>query len=130
VTEEKLKARLEEALRRGGPTHALPDVVAMIKAGIAQCWPNDDGIVITELWERPLCKIVNYWLIAGRLDACLAMEPQIDRWAVSEGCSVKLACGRPGWARLAPGLGWRPYGGTFWAPLTDAAERFAQRRGG
>jgi hypothetical protein len=114
--------RLQLALEYGGhATHRLDDVVRMLKAGEAQLWEQDDGCIITEIEQYPLLKTVRFWLIFGELKQCLALEDQINEWAIGEGCSVAVASGRKGWGRAAAPTGWRPYLPSFYKPLRGSS---------
>ena len=109
--------RLQKALEYGGPTHRLDDVVRMLRAGEAHLFENEGGVIVAEIERYPLLRAVRYWLIAGELRDCLALEAEINEWAIGEGCSVALAMGRKGWGRVAAPTGWRPYLPTFYKPL-------------
>jgi hypothetical protein len=117
VTEEERRARMQKALDHGGPTHTLADVGALIREGRAQWWQSGDGMIVTELHTTPLRKAVHFWLIAGELHDCLALEHDILPWAIEEGCTVATATGRKGWGRVAAPTGWRPWWPNFWKPL-------------
>ena len=111
--------RLQKALEYGGGTHRLDDVVRMLKAGEARLWENEGGVIVTEVEQYPLLRTVRFWLIAGELKQCLALEDQINEWAIGEGCSVATAMGRKGWGRVAAPTGWRPYLPTFYKKLVS-----------
>jgi hypothetical protein len=121
MTEAERQARLERALLWGGPTHALGDVARLIKEGKAQWWSHDDGMIVTEIHDYPLRKIVHFWLIAGALRDCLALEHDVLPWAIEQGCTVATACGRRGWGRVAAPTGWRPWHPNFFKPLVGSA---------
>jgi hypothetical protein len=112
---------MELALEYGGNTHKLGDVVALIREGKAQFWSNGDGCIVTEVHTFPLRKDIHYWLLFGAKREVLALEDEINEWAIGQGCSVATACGRPGWGRLAAATGWRPWWPNFWRPLTPDA---------
>lgn len=116
---EKL-ARLERALSWGGPTHTVADVVQRVRDGRASWWESDngDGIIVTEAEQFPLVKVLRYWLIAGDLKECLALEDRINREAVANGCEVAVAAGRKGWLRAAAPIGWRLHSYNYVKPLT------------
>jgi hypothetical protein len=120
MTEDERKARLERALAYGGNTHTLGDVATLIKQGSAQWWDNGDGMIVTEIHALPLLKQVHYWLIAGELKSCLALEHEINPWAIEQGCTVATACGRRGWGRVAAPTGWRPWHPNFYKPLVGS----------
>ena len=109
--------RLQQALEYGGPTHRLDDVVRMLKAGQAQLWENEGAVIITEINDYPLRKAVHYWLLAGSLRDVLALEHDINPWAVENGCTVATACGRRGWGRVAAPTGWKPWLPNFYKDL-------------
>jgi len=112
--EEKLR-RLEKALEYGGSTHRVRDVVQMVRDGKAKWWPepgtghSGDGMIVTEIHEYPLIRTVHYWLIFGKLRDCLALEHDINSWAIEQGCTVATATGRKGWGRVSEPTGWKPW---------------------
>lgn len=113
LTDEEKRARLAKALVYGGSTHTVADVAALVKAGKAQFWQYGDGTIITEIHDYPLRKHVHYWLISGVLKDCLALEHEINPWAIEQGCTVATATGRPGWGRVAAPTGWKPWWPNF-----------------
>ena len=116
MTNDEKVRRFEKALAQGGGTHALNDVLDRVRENRACCWTNGDSVVVTEILVFPRLRAVNYWIIAGKLQECAALQPDIDAWAISEGCSVATATGRMGWLRLSEtplGAGWKPAGVKF-----------------
>jgi hypothetical protein len=116
---EKL-ARLEKALAHGGGTHTPADVVRLIEDRRAQLWERGDGVIVTEVQAFPLGKTVSYWLAAGALRDCLALQDEIDEWAQSEGCVRATLTGRRGWGRAAAAWGWKLDGYSYSRPLGGA----------
>ena len=106
--EEKLR-RLERALLYGGNTHRVSDVVDLCRAGKAQFWTNGDGTIVTEIHAYPLLKAIHYWTISGVLRDCLALEHEINAFAIEQGCTVATATGRKAWGRVAEPTGWKPW---------------------
>ena len=121
MTGDQMRQRMQRALDCGGNTHALEDVVGLIRAGHAQFWEAPDGAAVTEIIEYPRAKILRYWLLAGRLDDVLSLEPTIERWAVEQGCGTAIACGRRGWAPIVEARGWRPWLPQWVKPLAGVA---------
>jgi hypothetical protein len=109
LTGEEKRARMEKALAYGGSTHTVEDVVALLKAGEAQLWERGDGVIVTAVDQFPRLKAVRFWLIFGELRDCLALEHEINPWAIENGCTVATACGRRGWGRVAAPTGWKPW---------------------
>jgi len=103
-----LQPRLEEALLRAGSTHDwVRDVVPRLCDGRAQ-WhgsPDGRGAIITEIINYPAYKVVNYWLAAGELRACLSLVPGIEEWARGENCVRAIGLGRPGFRRILGDVG-------------------------
>lgn len=85
MTDDERRARMEKALQYGGGTHGIDDVVQLVKQNRAQFWSNGDGCIVTEVEQYPLLTMVRYWLIFGELKDCLALEDQINEWAIGEG---------------------------------------------
>lgn len=119
MTDAEKQRRLERALAQGGNTHTIADVVQMLNEGKARFWSQGDGYIVTEIQEFPQKKAVNYWLCFGRLRDVLALEHDINPWAIEQGCSVAVACGRPGWLRAAGPTGWRLHGYAYTKALID-----------
>jgi hypothetical protein len=122
MTGEQKLARLQRALDYAG-THRISDVVELLEAHKAQLWERGDGTIITELHEYPLRKAVHYWTISGVLKDCLALEDEINAWALEKGCTIATAAGRRGWGRVAAPTGWRVAYPNFYKPLVGEAER-------
>ena len=92
--------RFERALAQGGNTHTVGDVLDRIRNKLAVCWPHGDSVIVTEVIAAPRVKMLNYWVVCGDLHECAEMQPAIDAWGISEGCSIAIATGRMGWLRL------------------------------
>ena len=117
VTSEEKTRRFERALALAGNTHAIGDVMDKVRENRAACWSNGDTLVITEVNVYPRLRACNYWIIAGTLAECVDLQPDIDAWAIENGCGVATATGRMGWlhvTRTMPlGAGWKPQGIRF-----------------
>jgi hypothetical protein len=110
--EQKLD-RLQKALDAGGNTHEIEDLVRLHDEKKIQWWTEGDGSIITEIHDYPRRRAVHYWLLSGDLRDVLGLEERVNAWAVSEGCTIATAVGRPGWGRVAHRTGWRPWWPTF-----------------
>ncbi len=122
LTNEQKVRRFEKALAQAGGTHTIADVMQRIDENRACCWTNGDSVVVTEILVFPRLRAVNYWIVAGKLQECAVLQPDIDAWAVSEGCSVATATGRMGWLRLSEtplGAGWKAAGVKFCKELVS-----------
>ena len=117
TSEEKVR-RFERALKQGGGTHSIADVLDVLGQHKAKCWPSasGDSVIVTEVLVFPQMRVCNYWIVSGKLDEVAGMQPEIDAWARAEGCSVAIATGRMGWLRLSQtplGADWKPVGVKF-----------------
>lgn len=121
MTEAERKAKLERALAWAGPTHTVADVVDMCRRGEANYWQHGDGMIVTEINDYPLLRAVNYWLVFGELEACLAMQGEIDTWAREQGCTIATAMGRRGWGRAGAPSGWKLWHPNFIKQLDKEA---------
>jgi hypothetical protein len=112
--EEFFVPKFQQALAYAGGTHDFArDVVPMLLDGRAQWWREGDGAIVTELRSFPNFNVINYWLVAGKLEDTLALQPQIERWARMQGCARAIGIGRPGWLRVLKRYGYRPWGTAF-----------------
>ena len=113
--------RLQQALEYAGPTHRLDDLVQMLRADPngerIKLFENQGGVIVAEIDHYPLRKAVNFWLVAGELRDCLALEHDVLPWGIEHGCTVATGVGRPGWGRAAAKTGWRPWRPSFFKPL-------------
>ena len=122
LTNEQKREHFERAVAMDGGTYAVDDVIEMVKAGNAQFWERGDGMVVTEIRSYPRRRVLNYWLIAGRLHDCLALEADIEAWAVAEGCASATAAGPRKWRNVVEKRGWREDLPHYWKPLTPEGE--------
>jgi hypothetical protein len=117
---EKL-ARLQKALHYGGDTHSLSDLIGVLHSGEAKLIENPDAVIIAEMHRFPQFSAVHFWLIAGVLRECLALEDEVLAWGVENGATVATACGRRGWGRVAAATGWREWHPNFIRPITQVS---------
>src|SRR5262252_1420918 len=93
--EKRILDRLDKALALAGHTHRFhEDVVPLLLEGKAQYWQHGQGVIVTELYEYPRLKQINFWLVAGKLDDTVALVPEIEAWARSQGATRAVGIGR------------------------------------
>jgi len=97
---------LREALRRGGDTHTLGDVVRLIDSGDAQLWEEGDAVIVTEVHQTPRKRLIHFWLATGDLASVVALSHRILGWARAEGYDGATLTGRRGWERALRDDGW------------------------
>lgn len=100
---------VEAALEHAGGGHGIEDVQAGIVAGDYQFWPGRKCAVVTEILSSPRLKILNFWLLGGDLRELLVMRPQIEAWALSQGCGRAMGGGvSRAWTRVLAKAGYAP----------------------
>lgn len=107
MNEDALKARLDKALEFGGRTHTMADLVMLLRRGEAQWFGNGSACVVAEVLTYPQAKMLNFWLVAGELQACLALQDEVDEFGLREGCTRAVATGRCGWLPALTARGWK-----------------------
>jgi hypothetical protein len=114
----RLIDRLAQALDIMG-THTIADVIALAHDRKAQIWEGDDALVVTELNDYPLRRVLRYWLIAGSLEGVFALQPRIEAWGREHGATHADAIGRHGWERTPRQDGWKHVAGYWRKELTQ-----------
>jgi hypothetical protein len=108
----RLVTRLERALALTD-THTLADIVQLARDRRAQIWEADDALIVTELKDYPLRRVLRYWCAAGTMDSVRALQPRIETWARENGANRADAIGRRGWERVADRERWKRVAG-YW----------------
>jgi hypothetical protein len=115
-----LQHKVEQALRRAGGTHSVEDVVAAIHDRRAFPWYNRDGLIIAELVRYPQHQEVNCWVVAGKLEDCLEILPEVEGWGRRVGARYICGSGRPGFRRVLGNLkGWQQRSVVMCKELSD-----------
>ena len=122
MTKQEMQARFQRALDHAGNTHTVDDVLRMLDEGTAKCWTEGDGIIITTIDVFPREQAVHYWLAAGNLRDCLALEEQINRDSIDRGCTIATVTGRRGWGPYGAKTGWKLRGHLFGKRLAERIE--------
>lgn len=97
---------IENALKHSGGTHALNHVLAAVHEGRAQMWIDGDSVIVTEVNDTPLERVLHFWLAAGALDEVLPLSNKVLEWGRALGCTVATLQGRKGWSRALLKEGW------------------------
>ena len=96
----RLKGEVERALAYTGGTHTVDDVWDKIKEGNLQLWVAPHSVMVTEIQSYPQCRVLHWFLAAGRMEELEAMYPTVLEWGKTEHqCTKASLAGRPGWAR-------------------------------
>jgi hypothetical protein len=73
---------------------------------------------IVEIVEYPGERTCQVTWAAGDLDAIVATLPDLEAWAIQQGCTEILEEGHAGWARVLKRHGWKPWSVTMRKALT------------
>lgn len=103
---------IEAALEWQRGTHTLEDVRAQIEAGKAVFWPGKRAAVVTEFFDYPRRRALNFWLLGGDpVELIKRMRPCIEAWGEANGATLFLGFGRPDqhhWAQALRRHGYAP----------------------
>jgi hypothetical protein len=96
---ERLRHHVEAALEYSGGTHGIEDIAEGIKTGRFQLWPADNSVIVTEIIVYPRLKNLHFFLAGGDLDELRLMQPLVESWGKSMGCTRVSLAGRKGWEK-------------------------------
>ena len=96
---ERLRDHISAALEYSGGTHDIEDIADGLRAGQFQLWPGERSAIVTEIIVYPQLKDLHFFLAGGDLDELRLMQPIIESWGKSVGCSRVSLAGRRGWER-------------------------------
>lgn len=108
LTEEQIKERIEKALRSGGDTLTLSDVIEGLQAGRYQIFWNAHGVCVTQIVVTPRHRYLDCFVVAGELPGVMDLHPQVEAFAKANQCEWMETTARFGWRRVLPRFGWRP----------------------
>lgn len=104
-----LVARLKKALKLGGDTHTVEDVLEAIRDGRMQSFAHNNALVVTEIVQAPRKKYLNVFLaVSDDISDVMAIQPSMVEFARSQGCDWVQTHGRHGWQKVLPKHGWKP----------------------
>lgn len=98
--------QLQRALRDGGGTHEVCDILAELAAGTMQSFTVNDSWAVTRLVRCPRKVVVEIFLVVGDDADMPELEAHVRGFARTQGATMLRAMGREGWARRAPERGW------------------------
>jgi hypothetical protein len=96
---ERLRHHVEAALEYSGGTHGIEDIAEGLKSGRFQLWPAENSVIVTEIIVYPRLKNLHFFLAGGDLDELRLMQPLVESWGKSMGCTRVSLAGRKGWER-------------------------------
>jgi len=105
---ERCKGWIESALEYA-PFYTIDDILSEIEAGEAVLWPGKRSAVVTQFWDFPRTRGLNFWLAGGDLtELTEEMLPVMEAWGREQGCTVFFLAGRLGWNKSMKAKGYRP----------------------
>jgi hypothetical protein len=120
MSPDELRARLEEALDRGGGDHTVAELAEEVRAGRAQCFHNTRAVVFTQIERHRLYSALRVYVAAGALADVMNLQPELEHLARAEGCDRLVMIGRRGWKSVLPTFGWRETMVVYERPLEAA----------
>lgn len=107
LTPEQKMAKIAKALKHGGNTHTLQDVLDGLLTGKYQLFENDDGVCVTEIIDAPKARYLHCWIVAGRLPGVMQLQEVVERHALTNSCKFMSTAARTGWKTVLPHYGWK-----------------------
>jgi hypothetical protein len=96
---DRCRKYLEDALEYNNTGQTLDDVKAGLLSGEYILWPGENCAVVTEHFDGPTGKFLNFFLAGGDLQELESMLAPIETWAKSAGVNKITLYGRRGWER-------------------------------
>lgn len=104
---DRLLTKMRKALKLGGDTHSMNDVIGCLERGEMQAFTNDRAIIVTSIVQAPQKKYVEFFISAGDMDAVLSLFPEVKEWAIAQGADFGRAFVRPGFEDVFKQQGWK-----------------------
>lgn len=111
--------KIAKALKHGGSTHSLCNVLDGLLEGKYQLFENNDGVCVTEIMEAPNGRYLHCWIVAGRLPGVMKLQESVERHALTNSCKFMSTAARPGWKTVLPQYGWKPSQTVFIKEVSD-----------
>lgn len=96
----------------GGDLYSIDDIRGYVETGEAVFWPGEHSAIVTQFYDFPRTRGLNFWLAGADLkaggkglDELKKMHDNVRAWGKLNGCTLSYITGRPGWARA---LGYKP----------------------
>ena len=94
------------------------DIFAEYMRGEATLFASDKSAVLVRIETNPRAKTAEIWLCGGDLDDLLEnLLPQIETWAIRNGCQDVAYIGRNGWLKKMDERGYSNGGAFMWRAL-------------
>jgi hypothetical protein len=122
IRSPKLRAKIERALRQGGDTHTLDDLLDSVADGMAGWIESESGesVIVAEVSVSPRKRAAHAFVVAGDMHEVLhELQPRLHEFARQNDCTDLTCCGRVGWTQVLPEHGWRVNNVTLSRPVAS-----------
>jgi hypothetical protein len=97
---------LARALRAGGDTHTVEDILIEINAGKKQSFVHGSTWAITQVLDFPRKRVLELFMVVGKGCELALLEDRIVQFAKDIGADFIRTQGRTGWRKRAKEMGW------------------------
>lgn len=97
---------LRRALKAGGDTHTVEDILQEISGGKKQSFVHGSTWAITQVLDFPRKRVLELFMVVGKGCELSLLEEDIIKFAREIGADFIRTQGRPGWRKHAKAMGW------------------------
>jgi hypothetical protein len=108
TSNDEIIKRMTRALKAGGDTHTLEDLLDEIKAGKKQSFVKGNTWAITQVLDFPRKRVLELFMVVGEAKDLPELQTEIVEYGKHIGADFVRTQGRLGWKKLAKELGWKP----------------------
>lgn len=99
--------KMDRALREGGGTHTMDDLLVEIRNGSKQSFAYGSTWAITQVLDFPRKRVLELFMVVGVGCELAILEEDIVNYAKSVGADFIRTQGRRGWKNKAKEMGWK-----------------------
>lgn len=111
-------SRMGRALREGGNTHTLQDILHEISEGKKQSFAYGSTWAITQVLDFPRKRVLELFMVVGIGCELAILEEQIVEYGKKIGADFIRTQARRGWKNKAKEMGWKHTHNIFIKELT------------
>ena len=120
---KRLVQKINQGLIECGGLCTIDDLIDLARDRRVQVFERGGSLTVTEILAYPQRTVCNVIIAAGDWRDIIATQPDVDKFARSEGADLLVAHGRPGWARIGAASGWLPQATRYFRTLpTNGSE--------
>jgi hypothetical protein len=106
IVDDLMMKRMRRALREGGDTHTLGDIIAEIDAGNMQSFVVGNSWAVTCILDTPRRRVLEIFMAVGVWADMPELHRQVTEFAKEHGVTLIRAFGRRGWLKTGKAHGW------------------------